>query len=166
MASAELLALDAAMMRLRRVWAVPPARSPKVPDGMGHVDLSTVLVVEACARGSEEATTTVADVATFAGVAPSTASRFVTRAVEAGMVTREQQATDGRRAAVGLTDAGRALHGRGLAVRLERLRSTLEGWTDAEVLVFVDLLGRFAEAAVDPARGAPLVPSYDDGDDA
>lgn len=161
MASAELLALDAAMMRLRRVWAPAPARSPKVPDGNDRVELSTMLVVEACVRGDAETPTTVADVAVFAGVAPSTASRFVSRAAEAGMVRREQHAGDGRRAAVELTDAGRALHERARVFRLERLRSTLEGWTDAEVVVFVNLLGRFAEAATDPARGQPLVPLTD-----
>lgn len=160
MASTELLALDAAMMRLRRVWAPPPARSPSVPDGPGRVDLSTVLVVEACAR-SDGDTTTVADVGVFAGVAPSTASRFVGRAVEAGMVQREEH-VDGRRTAVTLTAEGRELRERARRFRLERLRSTLEGWTDAEVLVFVSLLGRFAEAAVAPERGAPLVPEAND----
>lgn len=158
MASPELLALDAAMMRLRRVWAPAPARAPQVPDGTARVDLSTVLVVEACARADEDAPTTVADVGVFAGVAPSTASRFVRRAVEAGMVTREQHDGDGRRAAVHLTDAGRALHERARDFRLERLGSVLDDWSDAEVVAFVSLLGRFAEAATDPARGAPLVP--------
>ena len=159
MSTAELRTLDAAMMRLRRVWAVPPARSPRVPDGSAQVELSTVLVVEACARGDERAPTTVADIATFAGVAPSTASRFVRRAAEAGMVTRHQHGRDGRRAVVGLTDAGKALHDRARDFRLRRLQTTLEGWSDAEVVVFVSLLARFADAATDPTRGAPLVPA-------
>jgi DNA-binding MarR family transcriptional regulator len=155
----ELLALDAAMMRLRRVWAPPPAQSPTVSDGTDRVELSTVLVVEACARADGHSPVTVADVGTFAAVAPSTASRFVRRAAEAGMVQREQHADDGRRAVVELTDAGRALYERARAFRLERLRSTLEDWSDTEVLVFVNLLERFAQAAIDPARGAPLVPT-------
>lgn len=159
MASAELLALDAAMMRLRRVWAVPPARTPPVADDAGQVELSTVLVVEACAHEGAATSTTVADVAAFAGVAPSTASRFVRRAAEAGVVTRDQQGADGRRAVVELTDAGRALFERARAFRLQRLQLTLQGWTDTEVLVFVNLLARFAAAATDPERGAPLVPT-------
>lgn len=146
------------MMRLRRVWAPVPAEAPPVPDGGQRVELSTVLVVEACARGEAAAPTAVADVGLFAGVAPSTASRFVRRAVEAGMVTREAGSGDARRAAVELTDAGRALYERARAFRLQRLQSTLEGWTETEVLVFVNLLGRFAEAATDTSHGAPLVP--------
>ncbi|MEJ2890583.1 MarR family winged helix-turn-helix transcriptional regulator [Actinomycetospora aeridis] len=164
MTSRELQALDAAMMRLRRVWAPTPSRAPRVPDGLGRVELSTVLVVEACVRGDAQHPTTVADVAAFAGVAPSTASRFVRRAAEAGMVVRDVHDGDGRRAAVELTDAGRALHERARAFRLQRLQFTLEGWSDTEVLVFVDLLGRFAAAATDPDRGAPLDPAFE-GDD-
>lgn len=80
MVSREILALDAAMMRLRRVWAVPPAQAPTVQDGKDRVELSTVLVVEACARAEGQAPVTVADVGVFAAVAPSTASRFVRRA--------------------------------------------------------------------------------------
>ena len=51
----------------------------------------------------------VDDLTAALGVAPSTASRQVTRAVQAGMVDRGVSAADPRRAALSLTAAGRQL---------------------------------------------------------
>ena len=161
MESEELEALDAAMMRLRRVWAPPPVSLHSAVPDREHstVELSTVLVVETCARAADAGReATVADVAAFAGVAPSTGSRFVRRAAEAGMVERAAAPGDARRAAVRLTDEGRALHARAREFRMQRLASVVEDWAPDEISVFVGLLSRFARHATDPEQGAPLVP--------
>jgi hypothetical protein len=55
----------------------------------------------------------------------------------------------------GLTEAGRALYERARDFRLQLLQTTLDRWSDAEVVVFVNLLGRSAEAAADPPDEAP-----------
>ena len=157
----ELRVLDSAMMRLRRVWVPPPASERTAVPDREHsaVELSTVLVVETCARAVEVGTeVSVADVAAFAGVAPSTASRFVRRAADAGMVQRLPAPGDGRRAAVRLTDAGRELHARAREFRLQRLAMVIEDWTPKEIATFSVLLDRFARRATDPEHGAPLVP--------
>jgi DNA-binding MarR family transcriptional regulator len=157
----ELLALDDTMMRLRRVWALPPASSTqRLPTENDQiVELSSVLVVEACVRGEVSGhSATVADVAAFAGVAPSTASRFVGRAERAGLVERQRAPGDARRAAIRTTEAGEALHARSRRFRMERLREVLQDWSSGDVSAFVLLLSRFATDATDPARGAPLVP--------
>lgn len=154
--------LDAAMMRLRRVWAPPPASERAAVPDREHsaVELSKVLVVETCVRAVEAGSeASVADVAAFAGVAPSTASRFVRRAADAGMVRRAPAPGDGRRAAVRLTDAGRELHARARQFRLQRLATVIEEWEPDEIAQFTVLLDRFARRATDPERGAPLVPS-------
>ena len=158
----ELRVLDSAMMRLRRVWAPPPASErATVPDReRSAVELSTVLVVETCARAIEAGIeASVADVAAFAGVAPSTASRFVRRPAEARMVQRAPAPGDGRRAAVRLTAAGRELHARARDFRLQRLALVIEDWKPDEIAKFAVLLDRFARGATDPEHGAPLVPS-------
>lgn len=153
--------LDDAMMRLRRVWTPPPASvNTKVPDHEhSTVELSTVLVVEACARAAAASrNATVADVAAFAAVAPSTGSRFVRRAAGAGMVERSPARADGRRTEVRLTEDGWALYTRARDFRLQRLTITVADWNPDEVATFVALLSRFASDATDPGRGAPLVP--------
>lgn len=153
--------LDDAMMRLRRVWAPPPASEDTTVPDQEHstVELSTVLVVEACARARAVGVeATVADVAAFAAVAPSTGSRFVRRAADAGMVERSSARRDARRTEVRPTEAGWALHARARRFRLQRLAGVVADWGDDEVATFAALLARFAEHATDPDRGAPLVP--------
>jgi DNA-binding MarR family transcriptional regulator len=130
--------IDDALVRMRRLWSAAP-RGP---------DMSSVLVVEACAR--EAAPATVGDVARFAGVEHSTASRLVERAVRAGYVER---AADGRRAALHLTAQGRDLRERAVAFRTAWLTGMLGDWPEADVATLARLLGRFA-GRIDE-RGGP-----------
>jgi DNA-binding MarR family transcriptional regulator len=116
-----------------------------------------VLVVEACARRTAGgAETAVGDVAAFLDVEPSTASRLVDRAAQAGLVRRTASSVDARRSAVVLTDAGGALRARAVATRLGWLGSVLEEWPAADVRVLADVLGRFADAVASPS--ARLLP--------
>jgi DNA-binding MarR family transcriptional regulator len=112
--------------------------------------MSSVLVVEACARamaaGSDPA---IADVAAFADVEHSTASRLVDRAVRAGLVTRTRSARDARRTALHLTEAGRALQHRATAFRLGWLAGVLTDWPPEDVTRFAQLLDRFADRVGD-----------------
>ena len=60
-----LAAVDDALLRLRRLWSA--SRSRLVDDGGAAVEMSSLLVVEACARGAAAgAEVSVGDVARFA----------------------------------------------------------------------------------------------------
>ncbi len=136
--------IDDALVRMRRLWSTAP-RGP---------DMSSVLVVEACAR--RPAPATVGDVARFAGVEHSTASRLVDRAVTAGYVER---ATEGRRAALHLTGPGRELRERAVAFRTAWLAGVLGSWPDADRAAFARLLGRFSADMGERGPGTLLPPA-------
>jgi DNA-binding MarR family transcriptional regulator len=120
--------IDDALVRMRRLWS--SARG---------AEMSSVLVVEACARA--EGPVSVGEVARFADVEHSTASRLVDRAVRAGYVERT---ADGRRAVLELTAAGRELRERAVEFRIAWLTSVLDDWPDADVAALARLLARFA----------------------
>jgi DNA-binding MarR family transcriptional regulator len=131
--------VDRALLRTRRLWARPDRR---VADG---VDLSTVLVCEALAGGASS----VADVAAAVDVAPSTASRLVSRAAAAGVLDAGACPTDHRRVRLALTGAGERLVEDGRAFRRARLGRLMAGWSRAEVDTFGQLLTRLADALGD-----------------
>src|SRR5688500_19874101 len=96
----DLARVDQAMLRLRRMWDAPRG----IAHEGGVVEGSTLLV---CLAVTDAAGAVgVAEVAEALGVAPSTASRLVARAAEAGMVTREGSTTDPRRASLDMTADG------------------------------------------------------------
>lgn len=151
---AALRRLDDALLRLRRLWSTPPVTAPVETAGDGApVALSTVLVVEACARGGEEVAVT--DVARFLDVEHSTASRLVERAVRAGVIARGRSTADARRVALTLTPSGRALRERAAAFRTAWLRGTMTGWSDGDAEHLARLLARFAD---DVAKAEPPIP--------
>lgn len=135
--------IDDALVRMRRLWSAAP----------GGPDMSSVLVVEACAR--EPAPATVGDVARFAGVEHSTASRLVERAVRSGYVER---AADGRRVALHLTAQGRELREHAVAFRTAWLTEMLDDWPDADVATLARLLGRFAGRIGEHGGPGALIP--------
>lgn len=144
-------AVDDALLRLRRIWAA--SRHRIVHDGVTPVELSSLLVVEACARRTGEgAEANVSDVAALADVAPSTASRLVDAAEQAGLLTRRPSRRSGRRTALVLTASGAALRERAVAARTDWLTEQMAGWDPAEVACFGQLLQRFAAQVHDPGR--------------
>ena len=152
-AGQDLQALDDALVRLRRLWTASRAH---VLDALGQrVEMSSVLVVEACARAAGQETS-VGDVAAFLDVEPSTASRLVDRAARAGLVRRAVSELDARRSAVLLTDAGRALRARAVDTRLGWLGGVVQDWPQDEVRALASALSRFADAVgAAPPPGAP-----------
>lgn len=137
-------AVDDALLRLRRLWAA--SRHRIVHDGVTAVELSSLLVVEACARrASEGAEANVSDVAELADVAPSTASRLVDAAELAGLLSRRPSVHSARRTALALTPAGAALRERAVAARTGWLSEQLADWDPADVDCFGQLLQRFAD---------------------
>ena len=139
-----VIELDDAFLRLRRLWSASRQRIIQT-DGR-YVEMSTLLVVEACARGAtQHQPVSVADVAVFADVAPSTASRLVDRAVTAGFVHRTRPSAGSRPSALELTAAGVSLHQISLAARLQWLQRQLDGWPAGAVADLAYLLTQFAD---------------------
>lgn len=70
-----LAEIDDALLRLRRLWST--SRHRVVDDVGTAVEISSLIVVEACARGTETGSEVgVGDVARLAGVTASTATRL------------------------------------------------------------------------------------------
>lgn len=143
MTYSDLARLDRALLRLRRMWDAPAG----IPHEGGVVEGSTLLVCLAVEENGDP--TAVTDVAATLGVTHSTASRLVTRAVDAGMVERASSPTDVRRAALRLTDAGRRLVEASRAFRAARLAGLTSGWPERDVAALAELLDRFATAVVE-----------------
>ncbi len=141
MAQADLVRLDRALLRLRRIWDAPAG----IPQEGAVVEGSTLLVCLAVDERGGEAD--VGQVATALAVVHSTASRLVGRATEAGMVERGSAASDPRRAAIRLTDAGARLVAASRDFRAARLATITADWPDRDVGALADLLDRFATAA-------------------
>lgn len=152
-----LTGIDDALVQLRRLWSSD--RQTVVDDRGRVVEMSSVLVVEACARVGEAGggTPSVGDVARFADVAHSTASRLVERAVRAGLVRRTDAGDDARRTTLALTADGLALRSRAVAFRLAWLGTVLAEWPPADVEAFAGLLARFAAGvgALGPPAAVP-----------
>lgn len=141
---AEIAAIDDAFLRLRRLWAA--SRHRIVHDGVTAVELSSLLVVETCARQAAlDREANVSDVAVLADVTPSTASRLVDAAEVAGLLTRRPSALSARRTALELTSDGHALRERAVAARTGWLVEQLTGWEASDVDKFGQLLQRFAD---------------------
>jgi DNA-binding MarR family transcriptional regulator len=140
----DLARVDQALLRLRRMWDAPRG----IAHEGGVVEGSTLLVCLAVADTAGPVG--VAEVADALGVAPSTASRLVARAAEAGMVTREVSTTDPRRAALELTATGTRLVEASRRYRAARLARLLVDWPSRDIAALADLLTRFADAFAPP----------------
>lgn len=152
----DLSALDDALIRLRRLWSASRAR---FTDAQGHpVEMSSLLVVEACARGAAAGReVSVGDVAEHADVTASTATRLVDRAQAAGLLHRVPSAVSARRTALELTAEGADLRERALAARTGWLAGQLRDWDPADVQRLGALLSRFADG-LDPSTGPVHAP--------
>lgn len=144
--SSVVIQVDAALMRLRRLWTAPSALGGVSADAAGTVELSTVLVVDTTIRPGQGDGVSIGQIAAALSVAPSTASRLVERAVRAGMVERKAAPGDPRRAEVRATPAGQRLHQAALQFRVEYLTRVLADWPTSDVDALAALLDRFATA--------------------
>lgn len=153
-----LARLDDALIRLRRLWHIPPGRHRAAPSGEPVPELSTVLVAESIGRlGDGAHVVRIADVAARLSVAPSTASRLVDRAARAGFVNREADPANPRQAALSLTAAGTALLETSFQFRMDYLSRLLDGWNQRDVHRLAILLGRFADEV--HTQGLPTEPA-------
>lgn len=117
--------------------------APHVVDDRGRaVELSTLLVLARLPTAGQS----IWDIAERLDVAPSTASRFVTRAERAGVVTKSRALADDRSAVVKPTEVGSGLALRAAEHRRSRLAEVLAGWSDDQVRELARSLDEFARA--------------------
>ncbi len=120
------------------------AADPAIPGSA--VDVLDVL--EAAEQAGTPAS--VSSVAAALGVDQPRASRLVAATVEAGLVRREADQADGRRAFLVPTDAGRALTEQVRGFRRSVFAAAMADWPDADRHDFARLLTRFVEALPQP----------------
>lgn len=146
--------VDLAIFRLRRIWQKPTlnkqlraARGDESDSARIH--LSNVFVVHAIARVDAECDSeiTIGAVADRLDVDPSTASRLVAGAIDAGMVRRRASEVDARRAQLTLTDAGREVLDHAAKVRRDFIGNLMADWSPEDRQTFARLLTTFSDAA-------------------
>ncbi|HEY9522243.1 MAG TPA: MarR family winged helix-turn-helix transcriptional regulator, partial [Thermopolyspora sp.] len=109
--------------------------------------MSNVLVVHAVVRLSVECSeVTVGAVAEHLGIDPSTASRFVNDAINAGFVDRHASEVDARRARLLLTDRGRRVLDAVTRYRRDYIDGLVADWTERDREKLAELLTRLADA--------------------
>ena len=99
------------------------------------------------AEGRDDADpATVSGVATALNVDQPRASKLVAAAVEAGLVRREADQADGRRALLVRTERGNTLSKELHRFRRSIFATVMSDWTDADRAAFARLLTRFVES--------------------
>lgn len=141
-------AVERAMVAIRRSQSRRAlTRLAEERDDTGVVSGSAVDVLDAIEAAEQAGTpATVSGVAAALNVDQPRASKLVAAAVEAGLVRREADQADGRRALLVRTERGH-----GLSEELHRFRrsifaAAMSDWTDADRAAFARLLTRFVES--------------------
>jgi DNA-binding MarR family transcriptional regulator len=143
----EVEAVERAMVAVRRsqsrrnLTRLAAARQPAGPPGTGVEVLDVI-------EESEEAggAATVTSVAAALNIDQPRASKLVAAAVAAGLVLRQADQADGRRALLVRTPAGRRLSAEIHAFRRHVFAEAMDGWPGADRAEFARLLTKFVES--------------------
>jgi len=119
-------------------------------DGASGAAADVLDVIEEAEETGRPAT--VSSVAAALNVDQPRASKLVAAAVAAGLVRREADQADGRRAFLVRTPAGRRLTTQAHVFRRQVFGEALAGWTADERADFARLLTRFVESLAAVAR--------------
>jgi DNA-binding MarR family transcriptional regulator len=148
---ASVAEIERAAFQLRRLWAKPHLLQrlrEQCGAGGRPIQLSNLLVIHAISgHGEGDGDVTVGAVADYLDIDPSTASRLVGHAIDAGFVSRSPSPVDARRAHLRLTESGERVRTLTDEFRRRFIAQLVAGWTDDERSQFARLLGKFAEAA-------------------
>lgn len=146
-----LAEIGIALFHLRRVWAKPDLmrKVREQTPGSRPLQMSNLMVVSAVSRlgrgaGNE---VTVGAVAERLEIDPSTASRLVGHAIDAGFVSRRPSPADARRANLQLTDAGRRVMEAAERHRHTYIMHLMADWPEGDRIEFARLLSKFAQSA-------------------
>jgi DNA-binding MarR family transcriptional regulator len=113
----------------------------------GVVGSSAVDVLDAIEAAEQAGTpATVSSIAATLNVDQPRASKLVAAAVEAGLVRREADQTDGRRTPLVRTERGDAVFEELHRFRRSIFATAMSDWTDADRAAFARLLTRFVDS--------------------
>ncbi|MET7937639.1 MarR family winged helix-turn-helix transcriptional regulator [Streptomyces sp. NPDC005322] len=137
-------AIERAMVAIRRSQSRRSLARLAGRPAAGNASFDVLDAIEAAEQSGAPAT--VSGVAGALGVDQPRASRLVAGAVEAGLVRREADQSDGRRTLLVRTEAGRALTQEVHRFRRSVFAEAMEGWPEADRTEFARLLTRFVGA--------------------
>ncbi|GAA2721233.1 MarR family winged helix-turn-helix transcriptional regulator [Actinocorallia aurantiaca] len=142
-----LARIGSSLFRLRRAWARPDLvkKLREQAPGPRPLQLSNLMVVSAVGRLGAHGEVTVGAVAERLEVDPSTASRLVGHAIDAGLVSRRPSTADARRADLQLTGAGRRVLESADRHRNAYVAKVMESWPETDRREFARLLAAFTE---------------------
>jgi DNA-binding MarR family transcriptional regulator len=151
----DVVAIEQAMVAIRRLQQRRTLAKLSAHRSGRPVDPTLTAVVDAVEHHPDS---TVSTVAAALDVDQPRASRLVARAVDAGLLTRTADPTDGRRTLLRLTKAG-TTH----AAHVHRQRQTLftqamSDWTPHQITTFARLLTRFTTAYSTLVHSHPTYP--------
>jgi DNA-binding MarR family transcriptional regulator len=136
----DIAAVERAMVAIRRSQTRRALARRANADTTGTEVLD---VVEAAEEAGEPATVT--SVASALDVDQPRASKLVAAAVEAGLVRREADQKDGRRALLVRTPAGQRVSAEIHAFRQQAIGAAMDGWPADERAEFARLLTKFTQ---------------------
>jgi DNA-binding MarR family transcriptional regulator len=141
-------AVEHAMVAIRRSQTRRAlTRLAEGRDDAGVVGGSAVDVLDAIEAAEQAGTpATVSGVAAALNVDQPRASKLVAAAVEAGLVRREADQADGRRALLVRTERGNTLSEELHRFRRSIFATAMSDWTDTDRAAFARLLTRFVES--------------------
>ncbi|MCP9208923.1 MarR family winged helix-turn-helix transcriptional regulator [Streptomyces sp. NEAU-Y11] len=140
--------VERAMVAIRRSQSrrslarLANGHSPRTDTGGAAFDVLDA--IEAAEQSGTPAT--VSGIAAALAVDQPRASKLVAGAVAAGLVRREADQADGRRALLVRTEAGRALTEEVRRFRRSVFAEAMEEWPEADRAAFARLLTRFVDA--------------------
>jgi DNA-binding MarR family transcriptional regulator len=141
-----VMAVERAMVAIRRSQTrrALGRLSEGRDDGVGSSAADVLDAIDAAEQAGAPAT--VSRVAATLNVDQPRASKLVAAAVEAGLVRREADQADGRRAPLVRTERGDALFEEMHRFRRSIFATAMSDWTDADRAAFARLLTRFVES--------------------
>jgi DNA-binding MarR family transcriptional regulator len=143
-------AVERAMVAIRRsqtrraLTRLAEGRDDADSGVVGGSAVDVLDAIEAAEQGGSPAT--VSGVAAALNVDQPRASKLVAAAVEAGLVRREADQADGRRALLVRTEQGTTLSEELHRFRRSIFATAMSDWTDADRAAFARLLTRFVES--------------------
>jgi DNA-binding MarR family transcriptional regulator len=139
-----------ARLATARQGARPGGGRGTAADGAGRASVDVLDIIEEAEETGGRATVT--SVAAALNVDQPRASKLVAAAVAAGLVRREADQADGRRALLVRTPAGRRLSAQVHAFRRQVFGEAMAGWPAADRAEFARLLSRFVASLAEVTR--------------
>lgn len=162
--------IGSSLFQLRRVWARPDLmrKIREQTPGSRPLQLSNLMVVSVVGRlGERGAEVTIGAVAERLEIDPSTASRLVGHAIDAGFVSRRPSSADARRANLQLTEAGRRVLESADRHRNAYVAGAMRSWPESDRREFARLLAAFAEGVCpDPMHPDRISEIFSDAENA